>query len=50
MAGHEVGVEMREEYVADPATEPVGVAQVQIDVALRIYHGRLATLLICDQV
>ena len=50
MAGHEIRVEMREEHVADLAAEPVGVPQVMIDVALRIDHGRLAAVLIGDQV
>ena len=50
MAGHEVGVEVREEHMADPAAEPLGVLEVLLDVPLRVDDGRLATLLIGDQI
>ena len=44
VAGDEVGVEVRQEHVADPAAEPVGVVQVLLDVALGVDDGRVATL------
>jgi len=50
MAGDEVRVEVRQEHVADPAAERVRGVDVLVDVALRIDHGRLAALLIGDQV
>jgi hypothetical protein len=43
-------VEVRQEHVADPAAERVRGVDVVVDVALRIDHGRLAALLIGDQV
>ena len=39
MARHEVGVEVGEEHVLDPAAEPRGVVEVLLDVALRVDHG-----------
>jgi hypothetical protein len=50
MAGDEIGVEVREEHVADPATPPLGVLEILIDVPLRVHDGRLAAVLIGDQV
>ena len=50
VAGHEVGVEVRQEHVLDPAAQPPGVLEVLLDVALRIDHGRVAARLVGDQV
>src|SRR5438309_687089 len=50
VAGDEVRVKVREEHMADPAPEPVSVLEVLRDVALRVDHGRLAALLVGDQV
>ena len=36
MAGDEVGVEVGEDDVLDPAAEPVRVLDVLVDVALRV--------------
>ena len=50
VTGYEVGVEVGEEDVRDPAAELVGVVDVLPDVALGIDHHRLAAPLIRDQV
>jgi len=48
VAGNEVGVEMRQEHVTDPAAEPAGVVEVLLDVALWVDHGRGSTRLVGD--
>ena len=48
--GHEVGVEVREQHVADPHAEPAGVAQVLVDVALRVDDRRRPAALIRDEI
>ena len=48
--GHEVGMEMRQEHVGDPAPKRGGVVQVLLDVALGIDHGRQAARLVCNQI
>ena len=50
MAGDEVGVEVRQEHVPDPAAEPAGVLDVLLDVALRVDDGGDAARLVGDQV
>jgi len=50
VAGHEVRMEVRQEHVADPASEPLGIVEILLDVPLRIDDGRLATLLVGDQI
>ena len=50
VARHEVGVEVRQEHVPDPAAEPVRVLEVLLDVALGVDHGRDAGGFVGDQV
>ncbi len=42
VAGEEVGVEVREEDMLDPAAHGLGVCEVLVDVALRVDHRRHA--------
>ena len=50
MAGDEVRVEVRQENVANPNVEASRVAQVLVDVALRIDDGSRPALLVRDEV
>ena len=50
VAGEEVGVEVRQDDVLDPAAEPLGVREVLVDVALRVDHGGDAAALVGDEV
>ena len=50
VAGEEVGVEVREEDVLDPAAAALGVGDVLVDVALRVDDGRDAGCLVGDEV
>jgi len=50
VARHEIGVEVREEDVADAAPERPSRLEIAVDVALRIDDRRLAALLIGDQI
>ncbi len=50
VARQEVGVEMREDDMLDPETEPAGIGEVAVDVALRVDHRGETALLVADEI
>ena len=50
VSGHEVGVEVRQEHVTDPALKPAGVLEVLLDIALRVDHSCGSARLVGDEV
>src|SRR5215469_11825470 len=50
MPGDEIGMEMREEDVADGEAELCGVGQVLLDIALRINDDRSSAGLVSDEI
>src|SRR5204862_6526359 len=50
MAGDEVGVKVSQEHMANPATQPVGILDVLIDVPLWSDHRCDAAPLVSDKI